>query len=342
MGAHGTGAEPAGGADGRRAVRARGRRHRAGGPSRRDPRPVCGRRPPHGRAARARGGERVAGPVPLTVVVATRDRRDVLLRTLTRHEALPDRPAAIGVDDGSRDGTPAAVRRLHPHVQVVETAGALGAAARTVGAGLATTPYLAFSDDDSWWSPGALTTAAERLDAHPRIGLVGARVLVEPGGRLDPTCALMERSPLPADPELPGPQILGFVACGAVVRRSAFLGCGGFEPRYVVGGEESLLSIDLASAGWRLVYADDVVAHHEPADGNRSGRNRRALRNDLWTAWLRRPARRALALSAASLTSSGKPGRAALRDAVGGLPWVLRRRRVVPPSVERALRLLES
>jgi N-acetylglucosaminyl-diphospho-decaprenol L-rhamnosyltransferase len=35
--------------------------------------------------------------------------------------------------------------------------------------------------------------------------------------------------------------VLGFVACGAVVRRSAFLEADGFHPRFEVGGEESIL-----------------------------------------------------------------------------------------------------
>jgi len=115
----------------------------------------------------------------------------------------------------------------------------------------------------------------------------------------------------------------------------------GFERRYLLGGEEALLAIDLAAAGWRLVYAQDVVAHHQPADRDRSDRSRLELRNRLWTAWLRRPAARALALSA-ELAGSGAAGRAALGDAARGLPWVLRRRRVVPPSLERALRLIED
>ncbi|MDO0931403.1 hypothetical protein QQY66_06815 [Streptomyces sp. DG2A-72] len=34
----------------------------------------------------------------------------------------------------------------------------------------ADTPYVAFSDDDSWWTPGALRQAADLLDVHPRLG----------------------------------------------------------------------------------------------------------------------------------------------------------------------------
>ena len=43
---------------------------------------------------------------------------------------------------------------------VVEAGRNLGAAARTLGARAATTPFVAFSDDDSCWAPGSLASAA--------------------------------------------------------------------------------------------------------------------------------------------------------------------------------------
>jgi|SRR5215210_1362010 len=276
-----------------------------------------------------------------TVIIVTRDRRDALLRTLRRLRELPERPPVIVVDNRSSDGTPDAVRRHHPGVQVIEPGRNLGCGARTLGARQSRSAYIAFCDDDSWWAPGSLTRAEELFDENPTVGLVAARIIVEPDGRLDPTCREMAESPLPADPALPGPQVLGFVACGAVVRRSAFLATGGFEPRFGVGGEETLLSIDLAAAGWRLVYADDVVAHHEPSPGGRGARDRREIRNALWTAWLRRPLRRALARSAGLLAAGGRDAPAALGGALRELPWVVRERRVAPPYVERGLQAIE-
>lgn len=44
--------------------------------------------------------------------------------------------------------------------------------------------------------------------------------------------------------ECAGLRVLGFVACKAVVRRSAFLGCGGFHRHFGIGGEERLLTVD--------------------------------------------------------------------------------------------------
>jgi GT2 family glycosyltransferase len=279
--------------------------------------------------------------VTVTVVIATCNRRASLLHTLDRLAALPEQPAVIVVDNGSSDGSPKAVREQHPRVDVIELPTNLGAAARTLGAARAATDCVAFADDDSWWAPGALPRAEALLAAHPDVALLAARVLVEPSGRLDPTCVLMRESPLPADPALPGPEILGFVACGAVARRSALLEVGGFDRRLQIGGEEALLSIDLAVAGWKLVYADDVVAHHRPASGLRPGRAVAQLRNELWTTWLRRPLPRALLQTLGLLRRSGPRAILPLLVALRGLRWVARERRVVPRRTERALRLLD-
>jgi N-acetylglucosaminyl-diphospho-decaprenol L-rhamnosyltransferase len=278
------------------------------------------------------------------VAIATRERYDDLARALERLRALPERPPVVVADNGSRDGTPARIRDRFPDIRVIELGANRGAGARTAAIEALRTPYVAFSDDDSWWAPGALHRAAALFDAHPRLGLLAARILVGPGERLDPVCAAMERSPLRAGDGAPGRPVLGFVACGAIVRRAAYLGVGGFDARYGIGGEERPLAIDLAAAGWELRYVPDVVAHHHPADGGlRPGRRASELRNEVWSAWLHRPARAALRRTAGLVRRSGlrRHTAAGLARALRGAPWVARERRVVPDEVERALRTLE-
>jgi GT2 family glycosyltransferase len=284
-----------------------------------------------------------APPAPVSVVIATRNRGPELLGTLARLRALEERPPIVVVDNGSTDGTAGLVRAHHPGVRVVGLRRNLGGGARTVGARLVDSPYVAFSDDDSWWAPGALGRAVDLLERHPRLAVLAARVLVGPEERLDPVCREMAHSPLPPATDLPGPSVLGFIACGAVVRRAAFLDAGGFDDRLGVGGEEELLSIDLAARGWGLAYVEEVVAHHHPSPSrDPSGRRRVQVRNALWSAWLRRPldgaARRTARLVAPAVlrpgTSSG------LLLAMLGLPWVLRERRPVPRDLEAAIRTL--
>jgi GT2 family glycosyltransferase len=287
----------------------------------------------------------MSNATPLSVVIATRNRREQLALALDRLTALAEQPPIVVVDNASQDGSPAAVRARHPQVQVIELRENRGAGARTVGARAVDTPLVAFSDDDSWWAPGALARAVELFDRFPRLALVAARTLVGDSQELDPVSASMAAAPLGQAADLPGPSVLGFLACSAVVRRRAFLDAGGFERRFGIGSEEGLLAMDLAAAGWGLAYVADIVGHHHPLPGRDPDvRRRRVLRNELWTSWLRRPAATAANRTWAALREAATDplALAALADAFGGLPWALRNRRRLPFHVERAVRCLEA
>ncbi|MEH1128684.1 hypothetical protein V6V89_30045 [Micromonospora sp. CPCC 206061] len=107
-------------------------------------------------------------------------------------------------------------------------------------------------------------------------------------------------------------------------------------------GEEALLAMDLATAGWGLAYVPSLTVRHLPVPDGRDPGGRRQLEthNALLTTWLRRPIGRAV--RAASRALSTRDGRTGLRYALADLPWALRHRRPVPPTVEAALRVLET
>jgi GT2 family glycosyltransferase len=272
----------------------------------------------------------------VTVVVATRDRRRELLDTLGHHP-LP----VIVVDNGSRDGSADAVERAYPGVAVVRLPGNVGAAARNVGAELAQSRYVAFADDDSYWEDGALDRAAALLDACPGTALLAATVLVGPAGRLDPISAEMGRGLLGTPAGAPGPAILGFLSCSVVVRRDAFLDAGGFAPLLHVYGEEALLAMDLAAAGWQLSYVDELRVRHLPSAvrGDARARRRREARNRVLTDLLRRPLPHVARTVRRTLTDPD--GRRGVLAAAAVLPAALRDRHHLPPAVEADLRLLE-
>jgi GT2 family glycosyltransferase len=289
----------------------------------------------------ARPGETAAR---VGIVVVTRDRREELLATLGRLAALAERPPIVVVDNASADGSAAAAADRFPGVDVVALRVNLGGAARNVGVRRLATPYVAFADDDSWWAPGALPRAVAALDAHPSVGVLQGRILVGPHERLDPTCAEMARSPLPPGDALPGPRLLGFIACGAVVRRAAFLAAGGFHPRLGVGGEEELLALRLAAAGLDIAYDAEVVAHHHPSPARDGARRRRRMaRNRLWSAWLARRPRGAVGETGRVLGAAARDAaaRGGALDALRGVGWVARERVAIPREVERARRLLD-
>jgi GT2 family glycosyltransferase len=281
---------------------------------------------------------------PVGVVVITQNRRDRVLDTLSRLLALPERPPVVLVDNASTDGTVEAVTARYDDVRVVALPTNRGAAARNLGAEILETPYVAFSDDDSWWAPGALGTAAELFDRHPRLGLLAASTLVGPEETPDPLNEVLATSPLGTDADLPGPSVLGFLACASVVRKSALKEAGGFSPVLHFGAEETLLALDLSTAGWGVVYCPQVVAHHHPDRGPRPGRSVRIDRNALLTTWMRRPWPRIAGATGrlAQAAATDSRARSALAEAFAHLPKALQHRARLPIRVENDLRLLEK
>ncbi|MFC8372959.1 MULTISPECIES: glycosyltransferase family 2 protein [unclassified Streptomyces] len=279
-----------------------------------------------------------------TVVVITHNRRPELLRTLAELAALPEEPPVTVTDNGSTDGTAEAVARRHPDVRLLRPGRNLGAVGRNLAVRDVRTPYVAFCDDDSWWSPGSLAGAADLLDRHPALGSVTARIIVEPDGTDDPIVRELRESPVPGPPWLPGPALGSFLAAATVLRTDAFRTAGGFNPRLWLGGEEELLAADLAADGWWLTYADHLTIHHQ-ASAARDATLRRmhGIRNTLWFTWLRRPVRPALrrTLNLARTVPRDTASLRAFAEAASALPWVLRERRVLPYEVESRLRLLE-
>ncbi|WP_017602553.1 glycosyltransferase family 2 protein [Nocardiopsis alkaliphila] len=287
-----------------------------------------------------------SGRPRVSVVVATRDRVRELCRTLRMLRSLEPRPPVVVVDNASRDGTSTAVRDEFPEVTLISVRDNMGCAARNVGVEYTDTPYVAFSDDDSWWYPGALERAADAFDTHPRLGLVAAAVFVGEQERADPVNHLLLHSPLEPANDLPWPRTMGFLACACVVRRSAFEQVGGFDPLLFFGGEEALLAQDLAARGWGLCHLPDVHAHHRPSSVRPPGPWRRTLeeRNALLTVWLRRHPRVVLSRTARAVARAVRDveTRRALRLALALVPKTMTGRRQVPPHVERDLALLEG
>lgn len=278
-----------------------------------------------------------------TIVVLSYNRRVQLLSTLESLQKLPGQWPIIVVDNGSTDETAAAVAQRFPSVMLIRSQRNLGAAARNIGVAYAHTPYVAFSDDDTQWDPGSLERAVEMLDMAPDVGVLSACIHVGPTRQLDPGCLTMEHSPLARD-SLPGPQLLGFMAGACVMRTRAFFEVGGYWPPLFIGGEESLMALDMVEQGWRIIYAADVVTRHFPSKIRDSSlRERLIIRNAIWVAWMRRPAR--AAYRETSLRMRQAYSRhilwPVLCQVLLGMPRALLRRRVISPAVEKMQRLLD-
>jgi GT2 family glycosyltransferase len=282
-------------------------------------------------------------------VIASRDRSPELAVVVERLLDTTSCPIIL-VDNASDDDSVEVAGRMAARsagrVEVIALTENLGAVGRNVGVASCTTPFVAFCDDDSWWDAEAPSIAEGLFDEHPTVALLAGRTVVWPQQRDDPMVELLAASPLGHDPALPGPSILGFLACSSMVRKDAFEAVGGFSSILHFRGEERLLAWDLAANGWDLCFCPELVAHHHPSIVRpaSSSQMARMTRNDALTTWLRRPVRdcvtAAVTFARAAVVDTAHAR--ALGEAVRLLPAVARERRRLPADVETSLALLEK
>lgn len=265
----------------------------------------------------------------------THNHKARLLQTLRALQALPDAWPIIVVDNGSTDGTSTAVGRDFPAVMLIRSRRNLGAAARNIAVAYVHTPYVAFSDDDVVWRPGALQHAVAVMDAGPRIAVVSGPVRHANLGRFNAAADSHTIEASTMEPSETKYQ-LGFRTEACVLRTRAFYDAGGFWPPMFEDGEEVLLSLDMAEKGWRMLYTDEVVSWRTSARASDSDlKLRRRVRNTIWAAWMRLPYPLAWAETLTQLRKAAGANqlKPVLASMVAGLGNALQHRRVVSADV---------
>ena len=147
----------------------------------------------------------------------------------------------IVVDDCSTDDGPARVREFSdPRLRLIRTERNRGPGlARDTGIRASSAELIAFLDADDEWRPGFLERCVRFLEAHPEAGLVATGYeRSEKGGRHP---VVMET----AEGVVENPFALFkgtfFVGTSAlVIRKEAYFGTGGFDPRLRMGEDVNL------------------------------------------------------------------------------------------------------
>jgi N-acetylglucosaminyl-diphospho-decaprenol L-rhamnosyltransferase len=231
----------------------------------------------------------------MAVVVVNWNTRD-LLRECLRSALAEAPPQVVVVDNGSTDGSAEMVGTEFPQVvlRVLQTNPGYGAGCNA-GIALTRTEYALLLNSDTVLAPGALGALTARLDASPRVAVLGPRIL-NPDGTVFRSCF-----PFPAPgaslflyepfaslatmvPRLraeyvgrwhPGraaavPWVLG---AALAIRRRAVDEVGGFDESYQMYCEEVDLCWRLRARGWETLYAPVTDVLHV---GGASTRQQRA------------------------------------------------------------------
>ena len=116
--------------------------------------------------------------LPIDVVIVTWNSRDMVLRCLDRFDPARVQKIIV-VDNGSSDGTAAAVREQHRSAELVRLVAGSFAAAYNQGADRGSAEFVLFLNDDVLVTDASIATLVETLQAHPGAVAAAGR-LVDP------------------------------------------------------------------------------------------------------------------------------------------------------------------
>jgi GT2 family glycosyltransferase len=224
----------------------------------------------------------------LSIVIVTWNAKEVLLDCLESiHREVHSRTdegriqtETLVVDNGSRDGSVAAVRERHPWAEVIALPENVGfGAGNNVGLRRAKGRHAVLLNSDTIVLPDALERCVRYLDAHPDVGVVGLQLLnpdrskqncihnypgllteIFPKGALETLFpgrypSKRYRHPSPIEVEA----VLG--AC-LFVRREVLDSVGLLPEDYFFFLEETDWCFQIARAGWRVVHLPDARVIH--------------------------------------------------------------------------------
>jgi GT2 family glycosyltransferase/2-polyprenyl-3-methyl-5-hydroxy-6-metoxy-1,4-benzoquinol methylase len=190
----------------------------------------------------------------VTVAIPTRDRREILQRTLRALGAQTARGfETIVVCDGTDQPAPPATGELSDlRVLVQEPAGP--GVARNLAAATSDRPLLLFLGDDMIPTPELVERHVARHDRHPtrEVAVLGQvrRHPEVPDGRLE---RWLEWSGMPGS---------RFASGNLSIDRRLFLEVGGFDPDFLPPGEDLDLAWRLEQRGVRLIDEPGAAALH--------------------------------------------------------------------------------
>lgn len=192
----------------------------------------------------------------VSFVIATHNRRDVLIRTLRGIRACglaESEMQLIVVDNASSDSTRKAIAADVD--RLLRLRRNYGSCAKALGTRHAHGDMIVFLDDDSYPEPGSVQRMLRYFSDDPVLGAAGFAVTL-PDGRREGAA-------------LPGV----FVGCGVGIRTAALRGCGGLDLSFFMQAEEYDLCFRLVGDGWRTAVFDDlVVVHNKTPTARLSGR----------------------------------------------------------------------
>jgi GT2 family glycosyltransferase len=230
----------------------------------------------------------------LSVVIVSFNTREVLRECLeaVARESADLRVQIIVVDNGSRDGSIEMLRADFPAIELIASEENLGfGRANNLAFKRARGRYIVLLNSDAFLTPDALRLSVEHMDADPRVGLGGGRLVGrdgswQPSARRFPTLTtdLFVYSGLAdryahsrifgcynrtwADP-MRAANVDWVPGAYSIIRAEALAAAQPFDPRFFLYYEEVDLCRRIKAAGYTVWYWPDVVVIHIGGESSR-------------------------------------------------------------------------
>jgi N-acetylglucosaminyl-diphospho-decaprenol L-rhamnosyltransferase len=220
-------------------------------------------------------------PLEVSIIIVNYNTADLIGACLESlgPDAAPSREVFV-VDNASTDGSAEIVRNRYPQVHLIINPHNKGfAAANNQVLPLCRGRYLYYLNPDAILTgSGVLEGCIRFMDAHPRIGLAGTR-LINPDGSLQESVSWKYPRQKFAASEMDG--LKGAIACvmGASMfaRTELIRRIGGFDEDFLLYGEDQDLCLRIRRAGYEIGYIESAaVVHH----GGQS--ERQSIPADVW------------------------------------------------------------
>lgn len=205
----------------------------------------------------------------VSVNILAYNRRDEIRQTLTELQSV-DYPAEqleiLVVDNASTDDTKEMVECEFPDVKVIRVEPNRAVAGWNAGFEAGRGEYFLVLDDDSAPQSG-LKDAIAFLQHNPKVGILACQIV---GGPF-------------TTQEWKSEECIGFIGCGALIRRGVIEKIGGFASWIHLYTHEWEFGLRALDAGFEIRYFDECVVRHRASEVNRSTRRSRlySTRNEL-------------------------------------------------------------
>ncbi len=295
-----------------------------------------------------------APPRAAIVIVSYNTRDETISAVRSAIAATSASVEIVVVDNGSLDGSVAALRSEFPDITVIDAGANLGfAAGVNLGVESSSAPLIVLLNPDTEVLPGAIDALVEFSDVHPENGLYGGRTL-RPDGSTDPSSCwgemtlwsltsfalglstVFKRSPI-FDPESLGTwerdsvrEVPIITGCLLLTTRARWESLGGMDERFFLYGEDADFSHRARAAGLRPVIVPDATIVHAVGGSTASSGRKMAMvmagkATFLRTAWTPAAGRLGVLLLQAGSGLRALPDAARRRDGTWREVWRLRR-----------------